>query len=729
MTFLEHFGFIEQPFGVTPDPRFLHLGPQHREALASLVCATEENRGFLALIGPPGMGKTTLLFQYLESMRHKARTAFLFQMACSTTDLMRYLLADIGIATSARELPELNALLNGVLTEEMRAGRRFVLVIDEAQNLSPQVLESVRLLSNFETPWMKLMQIVLAGQPQLAEHLARPSMAQLRQRISSFIRLEPFGPEETNAYINHRLWVAGHAEANLFTVGARTAIAEHSGGIPRNINNLCYQSLMLAHAAGKEQVKAEMVREVISDLAIESLVPNARDGTHLQSVAPGRPSVAIEPVKVAQVLRPLSLPSSHRGKTRAAIVSICAVLFLSIVSGVLWRANSHTKPVGVTPSAEAAALPARSTALAPAPETVSPIQDTSPITNETQFGGPLVERTTAEKARGDHVFTVVVARGTTLRHISLRYLGQYDTADLAAILSLNPKITDPDDIQAGQEVRLPLSLLRDSAVERERCRRDFAGGFGRGGAMSRNFDILLREMPDPGRASSTATPNVHDAGTSRPRDRIALIDSEINKLVRQVFALHDDQRAAKAVIFCGINRGDGCSWVCARASEALAEQTPGRVCIVDANLRWPSLHEHFRVEKGAGLADAMKNATPIGTFARQAWSSHLWFVSAGSNDGDPNGALKAASLRARLSQLRAEFDYVLVDAPPIGSCGDGTLLGQLTDGVVLVVGCNSTRRETARAAKEGLEAAGVPILGTVLNKRTYPIPEALYRRL
>ncbi len=465
MTFLEHFGFIEQPFGVTLDPRFLHLGPQHREALASLVCATEENRGFIALIAPPGMGKTTLLFQCLESLRHKARTAFLFQRTCNTTDLMRYLLADLGIATSARDLPELNELLNGVLTEEMRGGRRFVLVIDEAQNLSPQVLESVRLLSNFETPWMKLMQIVLAGQPQLATQLARPSMAQLRQRISSFIRLEPFTAEETNAYINHRLWVAGHADANLFTVGARTLIAEHSGGIPRNINNLCYQSLMLAHAAGKRQVRAEMICEVISDLAVESLVSNARDGTRLQSR--GRVTAATESAKLAQKPPPLSVSKPHYRRT-SAIVSISAMLFLSIVSGVLWWANSHTKPFGVTPSAEAAALPARSTALAPAPETMSPIPAISPAIEMSPFSKLSARAsaggTASTDAPGDHVFTVVVARGTTLRHISLQYLGQYDPADLAAILSLNPKIMNPDDIQAGQEVRLPLSLLRDPAT-------------------------------------------------------------------------------------------------------------------------------------------------------------------------------------------------------------------------------------------------------------------------
>ena len=142
----------------------------------------------------------------------------------------------------------MRAMLQKILLEERAAGRRFILVIDEAQNFEEKLLESVRLLSNFETPWAKLMQIILAGQPQLAERLARPSMAQLRQRISSIIRLEPFTPGEVQRYIAHRLWVGGYAGEPLFTVGAQILIAESSGGIPRNINTLCFNAMSLAYA-------------------------------------------------------------------------------------------------------------------------------------------------------------------------------------------------------------------------------------------------------------------------------------------------------------------------------------------------------------------------------------------------------------------------------------------------------------------------------------------------
>ena len=264
--FLEFFGLNEQPFGVTPDLRFLYLGSKHRQALDALNYGTELNRGFLTLIAQPGMGKTSLLFHYLEGLGEQARTVFLFQTDGNPTELMRYLLADIGLDGKGMDLPEMRALLSQVLMHEMQANRRFVLVIDEAQNLSENALESIRLLSNFETPWMKLMHIVLAGQPQLANRLAGPSMAQLRQRISLAVRIEPFTRDEVDLYIDHRLWVAGYKGLPLFSLGARLLIAERSEGIPRNINNICFCAMSLAWAIKQKTIGREMMRDVLADL-------------------------------------------------------------------------------------------------------------------------------------------------------------------------------------------------------------------------------------------------------------------------------------------------------------------------------------------------------------------------------------------------------------------------------------------------------------------------------
>ncbi len=247
--------------------------------------------------------------------------------------------------------------------------------------------------------------------------------------------------------------------------------------------------------------------------------------------------------------------------------------------------------------------------------------------------------------------------------------------------------------------------------------------------MSRNFDIMHRESVRAAEFRPTAVPRPNPNAAAGAREHNADVENEILKLVRRVFILPGAAQAPAVVAFCGIENGTGCSWVCARTSEVLADQNPGRVCVIDANLRSPSLHEHFRMEKGVGFADAMKESGPVGEFARPTWISNLWLMTSGAADIGPNGAFSPARARARFEELRAEFDYLLIDAPPMSFPADAALVGQLTDGVVLVVGSSSTRREPARIGKESLEAAGVPVLGAVLNRRTYPIPEALYQRL
>ena len=312
--FLEYYGLIEQPFGVTPDLRFLYLGPKHRQALDVLNFGTELNRGFLTLIAKPGMGKTSLLFHYLEGLRNKARTVFLFQTDGDSTELMRYLLADLGLASKGLDLPEMRAMLSQVLMSEMEAGRRFVLVIDEAQNLDEKVLESIRLLSNFETPWIKLMHIVLAGQPQLAEQLARPSMAQIRQRVSFAIRIEPFSREEVDLYVDHRLWVAGYKGSPLFSLGARTLLAERSEGIPRSINNICFCAMAFAWAMKRKTIDREMMSDVLADL--DPGVPIEKEKDVPPPKWPHEPKVSVSktPNPVGVTIK-ASLPRSWFSKT------------------------------------------------------------------------------------------------------------------------------------------------------------------------------------------------------------------------------------------------------------------------------------------------------------------------------------------------------------------------------------------------------------------------------
>lgn len=293
--FLEHFGLREQPFGVTPDPRFLYLSDTHREALASLYYGIESGRGFLALIATPGAGKSTLLFYLLERLQNVAHTAFLFQTQCSPREFMRSLLADLGLEDSGDDIAGMQSRLNDFLIEESRRGRRFVLVVDEAQGLSDSVLETVRMLSNFETPRTKLMQIIFAGQPELAHRLTSPHLVQLRQRVSIVARLQSLTLDETEKYIAHRLKIAGRTGPQLFDRGALATIHTHSLGIPRNINNLCFQALTLAFANSEKTVNASIVQEMLSDLDLESICSDDAAAVARQPVPMDRSTTPVSP--------------------------------------------------------------------------------------------------------------------------------------------------------------------------------------------------------------------------------------------------------------------------------------------------------------------------------------------------------------------------------------------------------------------------------------------------
>lgn len=273
--FHEFYGLREQPFGVTPDPRFLYLSPSHREAIASLYCAIENGRGFSALIAKPGMGKTSILFRLLETLKPSTRMAFLFQPECNSPQFFQSLMQDLGLEVS-NDIVRMRDSLNRLLLAEHDAGRRFVIVIDEAQNLSSEVLESVRLLSNFETPTHKLLHIILSGQPQLAATLARPDMVQLSQRVSAPALLEPLSVSDTKAYIRHRLTVAGHSGPGIFTDDAEEHIARLSEGIPRNISSMCFQAMSIGCALQRAKIDVDILNEVVGDLRARGEIAGER---------------------------------------------------------------------------------------------------------------------------------------------------------------------------------------------------------------------------------------------------------------------------------------------------------------------------------------------------------------------------------------------------------------------------------------------------------------------
>ena len=247
--------------------------------------------------------------------------------------------------------------------------------------------------------------------------------------------------------------------------------------------------------------------------------------------------------------------------------------------------------------------------------------------------------------------------------------------------------------------------------------------------MSKNYEVLrevgkdleLFKTETPAPAAVREPASVSFNGSKRVRE-------EILRLIQRTF-LSGGPDAPRRVIFTSVDRGNGCSWVCARTAEALAAQVEGTVCVVEADHRTPSLHRYFGVGRGSGLADAMLQQGPVHDFARQIRGTNLWLMSGRESLSDASDSLSADQLKSRFAELCSEFRYVLVDAPPVGESADSLIYGRLSDGAVLVLEAHSTRRESARKAKECLEAANIRVLGAVLNKRTYPLPEALYKRI
>jgi protein-tyrosine kinase len=270
--------------------------------------------------------------------------------------------------------------------------------------------------------------------------------------------------------------------------------------------------------------------------------------------------------------------------------------------------------------------------------------------------------------------------------------------------------------------------------------------------LSRNFELLseagrlhelVQSQADPSQVSpraaedsfvapqgfesnfSVAQPvedNFPEAGSLETSEAIK---QEIVKLVQRLFL---SEQGPRRVVFAGTESGCGCSWMCARVAEELASQGRGTVCVVDCNLRSPGLHQQFGTENHHGLSDALLGPGPVRDYVHR-WSRNLWLVSCGASPDTGLTMLGSERMRARIAELRATFDYVLIDAAPLSSCNDAIVLGGLVDGVVLTLKANSSRRETARNVLHELKTANVRVLGAVLNQRTFPIPESLYKKL
>ncbi|MFQ5450897.1 MAG: AAA family ATPase [Nitrospinaceae bacterium] len=262
----DYFGFSEKPFDLTPDPKYLYLSPKHKEVLAHLIYGLQDNNGFLKIIGEVGTGKTMICRSFLRELHSDFNIAYIFNPGIDELELLQTINAELGLPSESPSKKKLTDILNRFLLEERKKGNRVVVIIDEAQDLLPGVLEQLRLLSNLETETEKLIQIVLIGQPELNKLLSHEDLRQLNQRITIQWELLPLNQEETRGYIQHRLNVALGRGKVLFTRAAADWIYRYSKGIPRMINVIADRTLMIGYTRNTRKITGTIVRQAVKDI-------------------------------------------------------------------------------------------------------------------------------------------------------------------------------------------------------------------------------------------------------------------------------------------------------------------------------------------------------------------------------------------------------------------------------------------------------------------------------
>ena len=264
--YLEYYKLHEKPFNVTSDPSFLYLSKKHREAFAYLVYGIKERKGFLEITGEVGTGKTTLCRALLNHLDSHTKAAFVFNSDLSELQLLQAIIADLGIKLERKTKIDLFSGLNSFLIDQLQLGNNVVLILDEAQNLKPRVLEQLRMLSNLETEKEKLFQIILVGQPELRDKLKSPRLRQLRQRIGIRYHILPLEKKEIPDYINHRLCIAGSDGSVKFTQSAIEKIYEYSNGIPRLINIVSDKALLLGFVLATYEITDGIIEKSIEEI-------------------------------------------------------------------------------------------------------------------------------------------------------------------------------------------------------------------------------------------------------------------------------------------------------------------------------------------------------------------------------------------------------------------------------------------------------------------------------
>lgn len=434
--YTDYFGFTDKPFNVSPDPKFLYLSGKHQEALASMFYGIQEKKGFISVIGEVGTGKTTLLRSLLNDLDEKTETVLLFNTNVTFEHLLKNILWDLNIPTHNECKLELIQLLNMFLLEKHSTGGNVALIIDEAQNLSPEVLEEFRMLSNLETEKEKLLQIVLVGQPELNAKLKSPDLRQLTQRIGINCYLTPLNHEDIVKYISHRLTVAGCRDNHLFSKKAINLICKHSGGIPRIINILCDNALLLAFGADRKRIDEGMVKEVIADYERRDFPIQDEEATNVS---------ATPPIFLKRLTRSWAFNLS--------LLSL-VVLFLAVgISAYGSKANSLDQLMNTL-----------FTTFTSRWQTVENPLNNEPANNSMPQPSKILSLSDSPSIEEDYS-KVAIKKKEFVSTLALREYGMFNDTIHDILKRSNPQIEDLAVVSEGQEIFLPPLDVESTIVE------------------------------------------------------------------------------------------------------------------------------------------------------------------------------------------------------------------------------------------------------------------------
>jgi general secretion pathway protein A len=430
--YLNFYNLRKQPFHITPDPEFLYLSPSHKEALAAIIYGIEEKKGFVAIVGAVGVGKTTILRSYLEKAdKKRLKIVYVFNPRLSFEGLLKTIYQELELPVESNDVVEMTNRLYEVLIEEYRAGNTIVLVVDEAQNMPVDTLENLRMLSNLETSRDKLIQIVLVGQPEFEEELQQHRLRQLRQRLAIRSTILPLTEHESMEYIRYRLEKAGVSPSAVFTPASLKTIVKKAKGIPRVMNVLCDNALITGFGYRRKPVTRGIAREIIRDF----------DG--------------------------LKWPSAGRwwfpALSALTVALIAMAWFLPNQETVFGRIRTLASVEQNKESARVATIvpppPSAVTGETRAPSAVAPQQEAPPAAEnppsaDARPGAGAALPSVVEK-RSEAV-KKSIAHGDTLIKLSREVYGRSDERTLRLIQKNNPQVVNPDVIHAGGMLTFPL---------------------------------------------------------------------------------------------------------------------------------------------------------------------------------------------------------------------------------------------------------------------------------